>query len=126
MVERIGWLQSPHVLWGREWPNYKFAQHGSTVVGLLLLALWFHRWYRSTEPAHEVEPRLSMRMRASIVCSILATAFVVGLVRAWMMAGPHPLKVAFVATDVVSFVSATTLGLVIFSLAVRVWEEIAV
>ncbi len=123
MVERIGWLQNPHVLWGHAWPNYKFAQHGSTVLGLLLLALWFRQWYRSTQPIHEVEPRLSVRVRAAVVCSILATAFAVGLVRAWTLAGPNPLKVTFVATDVVSFVSVTTLGLLVFSLALLAWEK---
>jgi hypothetical protein len=123
MVDRIRWLQTSHVLWGHLWPNYKFAQHGSTVVGLMLLALWFRGWYRSTEPVHPVEPRLSVRVRTAVICSILATAFGVGLVRAWTLAGPHPFKVTFVATDVVSFVSVTTLGLLVFSLALLAWEE---
>lgn len=122
-VERIAWLQSPHVLWGRLWPNYKFAQHGSTVVGLLLLALWFREWYRSKEPVHEIEPQLSARVRVAVISAIVAIAFAVGLVRAWTLAGPHPLKVAFVATDVVNFVSVVTLELLVFSLAMRVWEE---
>ena len=123
VVDRIGWLQTNHVLWGHSWPNYKFAQHGSTVLGLVMLAIWFRGWYRSTEPVHEIEPRLSGRVRTGIISAIVAIAFVVGLVRAWMLVGPHPLKVTFVATDVVSFVTVTTLGLLVFSLALRVWEE---
>lgn len=123
MVENIAWLHSPHVILGHSWPNYKFAQHGSTVLGLVLLALWFRKWYGSTEPVHAVEPRLSVRVRTAVVCSILATAFAVGLVRAWTLAGPNPFKVMFVAVDVVSFVSAASLGLVVFSLAMRVWES---
>ncbi len=123
MVDRIGWLQSQHLILGHSWPNFKFAQHGSTVLGLVLLILWFQRWYRSAEPVHEGEPQLSVRVRAAVVCSILAIAFVVGLVRAWTLAGPNPFRVTFVAVDVVGFVSAASLGLLVFSLAMRVWEE---
>lgn len=123
IVERIGWMQTPHVIWSRSWPIYKFAQHGSTVLGLLLLVLWFRDWYRSHPVTVQIEPRLSVRARTAVVCSILAIAFVVALVRAWTVAGPHPFHVVFVATDVVSFVSVTTLGLLVFSLALRMWEE---
>lgn len=123
MAERIGWLQTPHLILGHWWPTYKFAQHGSTVVGLLLVALWFRAWYRSHPVRSQIEPRLSVRARAAVVCSILAIAFVVSLVRAWTMAGPHPLKAAFVAINVVSFVSVATLELLVFSLVLRAWEE---
>lgn len=122
MVERINWLQTPHVILGHWWPNYKFAQHGSTVLGLVLLGLWFRRWYREAE-VREVDMRLGVRTRAAVLASIVAIAFVVGLVRAWTLVGPDPLRVAFVATQVVNFVSVATVELLVFSLALRVWEE---
>ena len=124
MVERIAWLQLTHTLFGnRVWANYKFAQYGSTVLGLILLVLWFRAWYWKAPARSQVEPRLSARARAAVICSILAIAFVTGLVRAWTTVGPDPLQVAFIATDVVSFMIVSALGLLIFSVALRVWEQ---
>jgi hypothetical protein len=34
-------------------PYYKLLQHGSTVVGLGILAVWVVRWYRRTKPTNE-------------------------------------------------------------------------
>jgi hypothetical protein len=126
MVARIAWLQIPHVIWGnRVWPNYKFAQHGSTVLGLLLLALWLQSWYRNSPLKSQVEWRLSLRVRVTVLGSILAVAMITGLIRAWTIVGPEPLQLAFVATAVVSFVAASVIGLLVFSLALRLWEQSA-
>jgi hypothetical protein len=68
-------------------PVYKILQHGSTLVGMVALALWVVHWYRDTEPAHEpsVGPA---RMRVVTLAVILLVAvagaaawaaFVVGL-----------------------------------------------
>ena len=37
-------------------PLYKILQHGSTLVGIAVLAAWSAHWYRSTEPTHETRP----------------------------------------------------------------------
>jgi Domain of unknown function (DUF4184) len=122
VVQHAAWMRAPHMILGHSWPIYKFAQHGSTVLGLVLLWFWFRAWYRQAE-ARDVEPRLTLRARTLIVSSMIATAFAVGLATAWSVAGPDPLRVAFVATDVVNFICVTTVELLVFSLALHVWEE---
>jgi uncharacterized protein DUF4184 len=126
MVARIAWLQVPHVILGnRIWPNYKFAQYGSTLLGLLLLALWFQAWYLNSPVESQMELRLSLRARVAVIASILAIAFVIGLFRAWTIVGPDPLQIAFAAAVVVSFVVVSVIGLLAFSLALRVWKQSA-
>jgi hypothetical protein len=123
-----GWAVK-HIVWFREqavvvfhnpWPNYKLAQHGSTVLGLVLLAGWFLHWYR-TAPRHAT-PVFSLRPSAKFtsVCAMLAIATLIGYVRACTLAGPPGLYGSFVANAIVAFVSAATLELLLFSIALRI------
>ena len=123
-----GWVVR-HFAWFREqgvvvfqhpWPNYKVAQHGSTVLGLVLLAVWLLHWYR-TEPRHST-PVFSLSTSAKFisVCGIVGIATGAGYFRAYALAGPPGLYGSFVANAIVAFVSATTLELLLFSIALRI------
>ena len=57
-------------------PYYKLFQHGSSVIGLAILAAWLTRWYRATAPSGEpILHPLSTRQKIAIVsigCSVAA------------------------------------------------------
>jgi hypothetical protein len=66
-------------------PVYNLLQHVSTVVGILVLALWWMQWLRNTPPISLRAERRGSRRRALL--AILAIAFAAALIRAWIGAG---------------------------------------
>jgi len=60
--------------------RYTLLQHGSTLLGISVLATWFHRWYVRT-PWHRPIPALqsSLLVRAGILGLILLPPVVLGL-----------------------------------------------
>lgn len=120
-VEHFAWFHKQMVVvFHHPWANYKLAQHGSTVLGLALLAVWSLHWYR-TEPRHAT-PVFSLSPFAKIisVSAMVVVATVVGYFRAYSLAGPPGLYGSFVANAIVAFVSAASLELLLFSIALRI------
>jgi hypothetical protein len=119
VVEHIAWFHRTTTVLGRSMQYYKLAQHVSTVVGLVLLCLWFLDWYRR-QPEHDLPVySLSAAAKFIIVTVMLAVAGLLGLARALTLPTPRPLSAVFVGNAVVAFVSITLLELLIFSLAIR-------
>ncbi len=118
-VEHFPWFHETTVVLGRPVMNYKLSQHGSTLLGLGILFVWFVWWFRSSNVRRDVRTVLGAWSKAGIVIGILVIAVVLGFVRAYSVVGPHPFSVGFVANLVVMFVSAVMLELLIFSLAIR-------
>lgn len=61
-------------------PLYKILQHGSSLLGLALLAIWVWRWYRQTAPV--VQPRareLSTSHKAAVLLTIGVIALAAGV-----------------------------------------------
>ncbi len=118
-VEHLPWLQqTTHVL-GRDMANYKIAQNISTLLGLVLLFLWFMHWYR-TQPEHELPVySLSSATKFIIITVMLAIASALGLARALTILGARPFSAVFIGNAVVAFVSTAFLELLIFSLVLR-------
>jgi hypothetical protein len=58
-------------------PVYRVLQHGSTVVGLALLAFWSWSWLIRQEPTTEIEQEMSDSSRVTIVVTmfLIAIAF---------------------------------------------------
>lgn len=71
-VRHIGWLHQEHTLAGFQLPGYSWAQYGSTVVGLVILAMWTVRWYRRTRPNSRPVPGMPLPVR--IAAGVLITA----------------------------------------------------
>ncbi|MEQ8767111.1 MAG: DUF4184 family protein [Planctomycetota bacterium] len=60
---------------------YKILQHGGTLIGLALLALWAWRWYRTTEPSRDPGPEQTpAHVRAGMALCLFAAGCVAGLV----------------------------------------------
>lgn len=62
--------------------GYKWLQHGSSVVGVLVIAVWAILWFRRADPAAPVHRILSPGVRAAWWLSlpaILAVAWLIGL-----------------------------------------------
>lgn len=79
----LPWLSARH----GPWPGYLWAQVGSSVAGLLVLAGWFVAWLRATAPDHAPEPGATDRFRRTAwaavgLCGVGAGAWAwVGAVR---------------------------------------------
>jgi hypothetical protein len=93
-------------------PWFKVLQHSSTIAGLVMLAIWFVRWYQSTkpEPARQMMRSSSSRSsRTAIVVFILFVAITGAIVRAmWGTAG-LPLELSFRRFAAESVITAVVL-----------------
>ncbi len=119
VVEHFGWFNERTAVLGRMVSNYKIAQHGSTLVGLALLALWFLHWYR-TEPRHAM-PVYTLAPSAKFfsVLGMLVVAALLAMLRAHQIAGPVRFGGAFIGNSIVAFVSILCLELLLFAIAMR-------
>lgn len=69
-------------------PVYKLLQHGSTVVGIAILAVWLMVRYRTSEPSGRVSANVpSPRRRMAIIGFVTAIALVGAVIRAVAVAG---------------------------------------
>ena len=118
-VDHIAWFQRSTIVLGHSMVNYKVAQNVSTMLGLVLLAVWFVHWYRST-PEHDLPVySLSSAAKFVLVTAMLAIASALGLARAFAILGNRPITIVFVANLVVATVSTGVLELIVFSLVMR-------
>jgi hypothetical protein len=77
--------------------GYTLMQDVSSVIGLVILAVWLVHWYRTSAPSAEpLSKAFSGVQKLAIVSGILAVAVVAGLLRAVIRAGlstnPHLLS----------------------------------
>ena len=66
-------------------PAYKLAQHGSTLVGLSVLALWTALWWRSAQQI-DVQPVFAARIRLMRLVFLVAFPMLAGAVYAAVIA----------------------------------------
>jgi hypothetical protein len=118
VVEHLSWFRDTNMVWGHRITNYKLAQHGSTILGLVLLGLWFWNWYHKSPERNEVRPVFGARTRIGVAIAMIAVAAIVGVVRARAM-GLNPHNVLFAVNGMVTFISVTLMELLVFSLAMR-------
>ena len=86
-----------HIRWLRGWvhlpglgrvPRYYAMQYGSTIAGLLILALWGWAWYRDTAVERSASPRVRPTSRFPLAVVMFAVAGVAGFLRARAAIGP--------------------------------------
>jgi hypothetical protein len=98
-------------------PAYKLLQHGSTVVGLAILALWVVLWYRGTEPASGTPaPLYSASQRFTIRFIVPAVAALAAVGRAFLGVGipaAHAKVVAFFVDAGISAATFFTIGILL-------------
>jgi|WetSurMetagenome_2_1015567.scaffolds.fasta_scaffold84220_1 hypothetical protein len=62
---------------------YSFLQHLSTIIGLVVLGIWYFKWYLKTLPTHGIQRILiSNRVRILIVFIMLFTAMLAAIISA--------------------------------------------
>ncbi len=68
-------------------PWYGILQYINSVLGIVIVLLWYIHWYRNTPPVHS-KPELLTSDRIALACSLLI-AIASGLVRAAASGVPH-------------------------------------
>lgn len=99
-------------------PYFKLFQHGSTVLGMVLLALWFAGWYRKAMPQSESDPQQENGRAVSGAIAIVAVCL--GIARAWWGVGaPTSLRsiAMFAAETVVTVTTVFWIEVVIYGVA---------
>jgi hypothetical protein len=101
-------------------PRYKLFQHGSTIVGLGILAAWLKHWYRTTEPvALPLGKSLSPNRKIAIVAALTTLACVGAVALAVAEFGiptSHALVKQFVGQAVVTVIALAWWLLVVYGL----------
>ena len=82
----LGFLREPNVseerLYGYRRFGFQFLQDLSSLIGLLVMAVFGVRWYRRTEPRSEGGPPLRGNWESPIAIAMLVIAVVAGMLRA--------------------------------------------
>ena len=98
-------------------PTYKLLQHGSTVVGLVILAIWVFLWYRGTQPAGDPPAHsYSASRRIVILVIVPLVAGLAALGRALLGVGApagHAKIVPFFVDAGISGVTFFTFGILL-------------
>ena len=119
-VIAMPWLREGVIILGRPMQYFKVAQHLSTILGLVLLAIWFLHWYRSEPRQSAPEYLLSTPAKVGSICLILLVGALLGIWRAQMLVAASPVSLGrFVANAVVAFLSTVCVELLLFSVALR-------
>jgi Domain of unknown function (DUF4184) len=74
-----GWMQT-----------YAVLQYASTIIGLLVLAIWILLWYRKTAPDVSAASQRPLKSRVPIAVGICASAVTIGVLRASLLIGEMP------------------------------------
>ncbi|NOZ05706.1 MAG: DUF4184 family protein [Chloroflexi bacterium] len=123
-----GWMvqQFPVLSWsiietsGGSVRIYKVLQHGSTLVGAVLLCYWYMRWFRQAPAEPMTLPvRLSAKTRLNLTLALGSGAFFLGGVYGYLSV-PAPSDFQFfrlfVGRTVVASISVLLVELIVFSL----------
>jgi hypothetical protein len=116
VVRNVPDLRVPLEEFGTHRPLYNVLQHGSSLLGLAVLALWYWRWFKRTSP-QPVPPFLQMTAPAKgwILGSILTAAAGVSLPYAYFDSYRLASLGIFVGTFAVTFISVIFLAILGFS-----------
>ena len=87
VVRQLAFLQS---VWILDWPGYQLAQHFSSAVGVLILAVAYRRWLRRL-PSSTVFDDGFERCRWRLIFCSSATAILIGLPHALALANAAPI-----------------------------------
>jgi uncharacterized membrane protein YjfL (UPF0719 family) len=80
MVQRVAALEGTLPPF-HHYPAYKFLQHSSGVLGLAILVIAYHRWYRLAKSSAVTRPRMTSATRLTIAFVMLAGASLAALLR---------------------------------------------
>lgn len=116
VVRNVPNLRTPLEEFGTHRPIYNVLQHGSSVLGLALLAFWYWRWFKRTPP-QAVPPHLQMNLRTKhwITGSILIVANGSAAIYAYFYSYHLSSLGVFLGTFAVTSMSLIYIGALCFS-----------
>jgi len=102
---------------------YKLFEYGSSVFGLLVVAVWIWHWYRTTKPsAHVAANPVDAAQRRTLVFALPVIAFFGAALRSYHANGIHmeirPM-VHFTADLLISAITFFLLGLLAYGIILR-------
>jgi Domain of unknown function (DUF4184) len=102
---------------GSHRPLFNLLQHGSSLLGMALLAFWYWRWFKRTPPGPVPSHlRLDTRVKVWTTASIVALSGGLSLAYAYQDSYHLESRSIFVGTAVITFMSTVCVALVGFSL----------
>ena len=117
VVRNVPDLRAPLEEFGTHRPLYNVLQHGSSLLGLALLALWYWRWFKRTPPQPVPEYlQTSTGVKAWFLGSTLTVAAAGSLPYAYFASYRLASLGIFVGTFAVTFMSVVFVAAVGFSL----------
>jgi Domain of unknown function (DUF4184) len=123
VVRHLPALTMPiHLTHHHSMPAYKLLQHGSSILGLVVLGVAYFIWLRGAEPSHVNLPRLSSGAKVIIAALMHAGACAAALLRI----APRMMSWDTIRWNVVqggiTFVSVFVLEAIVFSLIWRLTQ----
>jgi hypothetical protein len=117
VVRNIPDMRVPLEEFGTHRPLYNLLQHGSSILGLLILVFWYWRWFKRTPPQPVPQYlQMSTGMKRWIVGSILALSASLAAVYAYFYSYHLSSFGLFVGAFVVTFMSLIYIATLGFSL----------
>lgn len=98
------------------YPVYKFLQHSSGVLGLAILVLAYHRWYREAKSSAVTRPRMTSATRLTIAFVMLAGAILAALLRTVSPLISWQTIRGNVVQATIAFVSIFVVEMIVFSI----------
>jgi hypothetical protein len=110
--------------WGTHRPLFNMLQHGSTLLGMALLMVWYWLWFRRTSP-QPVPPQLKLKAgpRRWVTAVILGSAGSVSLVDAYVVSDHMAARAFFAGTFAILFMSLVFAEVFCFSMWWHWWKS---
>lgn len=105
----------------------KLLEYGSSVVGLVVLAVWLWHWYRTTQPASSLFTGPAIPAQRRVIVVLLSSLTILGaLLRAYRTVGiPANIRtvVYFTADAFITAIAFFLLELLICGILLRAWSS---
>ncbi|HLK54143.1 MAG TPA: DUF4184 family protein [Candidatus Angelobacter sp.] len=116
VVRNIPDMRTPLEEFGTQRPLYNVLQHGSSLLGLALLAFWYWQWFKRTPPQPvPLHLQISEKTKQWIVGAILIFAACSAAICAYFRSDSLASRTLFLSTFVVTLMSLTYVGTLCFS-----------
>lgn len=118
VVSNLSFLKEYLNIFGYQIPIYKFLQHGSTLVGLMLIGIFILTCPKRGN-LNELSTVVKKRYKAYFWLIVMITALIVTCVRVGL--DNQPFNIQLFGTILVTLISGTMIGLLLASVTSKVW-----
>jgi hypothetical protein len=119
VVRNLPDLRAPALVeFGSQRPLYNLLQHGSSVLGLSLLAFWYWRWFRRELPQPVPDwLQLNAAVKTWTIASALTLATVASLIYGYLASYGLASRSLFLGASLATFMSLVLIEALCFALA---------